>query len=319
MFEISKLKRQIERTWRSYAEQHEELKKRNAPQNQLDQLEASADFAVQENEHEIDWIVSTRLSHEARSLDVETPPLSNEEMWEHDAGGLRVWLTSKGRAHVRNLIHEERKRRFEGKSRWIPLLSIVLAIIGTITSLVALTVQRKSAEAAATAAGTARIGVELARKQLVGTMGAVVVFMPNFSASVINPVLENRGHVVSRNAHINFQWRIAPLNSLDTSIRQGTYSHTFPQLVVGGSVEPLDIDINLRQEFSEQRYTVRIEGTYDYDNGFEDRISENFCYFYLAHYRASMEDGGVESGGPSFWPCSNFAQKVRYVRAHLLR
>jgi hypothetical protein len=166
MFEISKLKRQIERIRRSYAEQREELKKKNAPQNQLDQLEAAADFAVQENEHEIDWIVSTRLSHEARSLDVETPPLSNKEMWEHDAGGLRVWLTSKGRAHVRNLIHEESKRRFEDKSRWIPLLSIVLAIIGTITSLVALTVQRKSAEAAATAAGTARISAELARDAL---------------------------------------------------------------------------------------------------------------------------------------------------------
>jgi hypothetical protein len=315
MFEISKLKRRIERIRRSYAEQHEELKKKNAPQNQLDQLEASADFAVQENEHEIDWIVSTRLSHEARSLDVETPPLSNKEMWEHDAGGPRVWLTSKGRAHVRNLIHEERKRRFEAKSRWIPLLSIVLAIIGTITSLVALTVQRKSAEAAATAAGTARIGVELARRQLVGTMGAVVVFMPSFSTTFIHPVLENRGHVVSRDAYITFRWGVAPLSNPEVFVRQGNYSNTIPQLI-GGFDKPLDIGIELGQEFAKQKYTVKIEGSYDFDNGFGDRISDTFCYFYLAHYRTVLQDGGIETGGLNFWSCADFAQKVRYIGTH---
>lgn len=319
MFEVCKLKLKIWRARRSFAPHREKLELKKAPPDEFEQLDIAEFEAVREIEKEIDIIESGRLFRQASHLDVATPPLSEKDMWQDEYGGRRIWLTPKGRAHVRKLIHEENTRRFEAKSRWIPLLSVLLGIISTSTALVALLQQKKSADAATTAAGTARIGVELARKQLVGTMGAVVVFMPNFSASVINPVLENRGHVVSRNAHINFQWRIAPLNNLDTSIRQGTYSHTFPQLVVGGSVEPLDIGINLKQEFSEQRYTVKIEGTYDYDNAFEDRISENFCYFYLAHYRASMEDGGVESGGPSFWPCSNFAQKVRYVRTHPLR
>jgi hypothetical protein len=48
-------------------------------------------------EKEINWIVSTRLCHEARSLDVETPPVNDEEMWYSDYGQ-RVWLTPKGRA-----------------------------------------------------------------------------------------------------------------------------------------------------------------------------------------------------------------------------
>jgi hypothetical protein len=317
MFEVIKLKRRIKSIERSYAKERDKLKNAKASQDDLGQLESSEFYAVRELDKEIDQIVGLRLSHEARSLDVETPPITDTEMWDEEFG--RRWFTSKGRAQVRKLIHEEKTRRFEAKSRWIPLLSVLLGIISTSTALVALLQQRKSVDAATTAAGTARIGVELARKQLVGTLGAVVVFMPNYSANVINPVLENRGHVISRNAHISFEWGIAPLNSLDTSIQQGTYSHTFPQLVVGGSVEPLNIGISLGQEFSMQRYTVKIEGTYDYDNGFEDRISENFCYFYLAHYRASMEDGGVESGGPGFWPCSNFAQKVRYVRTHHLR
>ena len=319
MFEVWKLNRKILSIQRAYAKDREDLEKKKAPRDEIDQLEAFQDFEVGDFEREIEIIVGNRLYREARSLDVDTPPLSEKEMWSQEEYGKRIWFTPKGRAHVRKLIHEERTRRFEAKSRWLPLLSVILAIISVLSSLVALNLQRKSAETAATAAGTARIGAELARRQLVGTLGAVVVFVPNYSASVINPVLENRGHVISRNAHIDFQWRIAPLNSPDTSIRQGTYSHTFPQLVVGGSVDPLNIGIYLGQEFSVQKYTVKIEGTYDYDNGFDDRISENFCYFYLAHYRASMEDGGVESGGPGFWPCSNFAQKVSYVRTHPVR
>jgi hypothetical protein len=83
MFDTWKLKRGIERIQRSYAKQREELKKQNAPKDKLDQLEASADFTIQENEQQIDWIVSTRLSHEATtSLDVEIPPPSDKDMWK---------------------------------------------------------------------------------------------------------------------------------------------------------------------------------------------------------------------------------------------
>lgn len=319
MFEVWKLKLKIWRLRRRYAPLHEALELKKAQPEEFEALEVEEFEAVSEIEKEIDIIESGRLFRRARHLDVETPPFSEKEMWQDEYGGRRIWFTPKGRARVRKLIHEEKTRRFEAKSRWVPLLSIVLAIIGTITGLVALTVQRKSAEAAATAAGTARINAELTRKQLVGTQQAIVVFSPNFSGSTINPVLENHGHVVSKNAHVNFRWGIAPLSNLDAFVQQGTYSQTISQLVIGGSNEPLDIGAKLGQEFSRQKYTVKIDGTYDFDNGFGDRFSNTFCYFYLAHYRASMEAGGVESGGPSFWPCSNFAQKVSYVRAHRIQ
>jgi hypothetical protein len=129
-------------------------------------------------------------------------------------------------------------------------------------------------------------------------------------------VLENRGHVVSRNAHINFRWGIAPLSNLDTFVRKGSYSKTIPQLVVGGFNEPVDIGIKLGYEFSEQKYTVKIEGSYDFDNGFGDRISDTFCYFYLGHYQARMEDGDIETGSPNFWTCTDFLPRLRYVRTH---
>jgi hypothetical protein len=85
-------------------------------------------------------------------------------MWQRDEYGQRVWLTPKGRAHVRKLIHEEKTRRFEAKSRWIPLLSVLLGIISTSTALVALLQQKKSADAATIAAGNTRIALELNRK-----------------------------------------------------------------------------------------------------------------------------------------------------------
>ena len=163
MFEVWKLKRQIQSIERKYAKERDELEKGNASADELEQLESSELYAIRELEKEIDQIVGLHLSHEARSLDVETPPVTDKGMWDEEFG--RIWFTSKGRAHVRKLIHEEKTRRFEAKSRWIPLLSVLLGIISTSTALVALLQQKKSADAATTAAGTARIGVELGLAQ----------------------------------------------------------------------------------------------------------------------------------------------------------
>jgi len=157
---------------------------------------------------------------------------------------------------------------------------------------------------------------DLVKKQIVGTMGAVVTLNPSFSGTKINPVLQNSGHVVSPNAHLYFRWNIASLYNLNTSIREGNYSHTVPQLVIGGFNEPVDIGTKLGQEFSAQKYTVKIEGTYDFDNGFGDRFTERFCFTYLGHFQDLTEDGGIENGGPGFWPCGSATEKIRWVKAH---
>jgi hypothetical protein len=166
MSALRQLKRRIKEIEYSYSEKRRQLEQENAASEKFQQLEFSMVSAIQEIENQIDWIESNRLSRKARSLDVVVPPLSDAGMWRREEFGPKIWLTQEGRAHVRNLIHEERKRRFEDMSRWIPLLSVILAIIGTLTSLVALTLQRKSADAATMAAGNTRIALETAANQL---------------------------------------------------------------------------------------------------------------------------------------------------------
>ena len=93
---------------------------------------------------------------------------------------------------------------------------------------------RNAADAAQKTLGEIQKQTTLIRQQLVGTMAAVVLFNPSLAGhkgEKLNPILENRGHVISPNAHIDFWWGTSKLSSLGTFIRQGHYSQTFPQLI----------------------------------------------------------------------------------------
>jgi len=142
MLKVWRLNWHLRSIRRSYAKQHKQLEKRKAPSDEFQELDADEYFDMQEVEKEIDAAVGNRLFHEARSLDVETPPISDEQMWFHDDENSRVWFTPKGRAHVRKLIDEEKARRFDVKTRWvtniiIPLAALLGGIMGAITGLVA--------------------------------------------------------------------------------------------------------------------------------------------------------------------------------------
>jgi len=150
-------------------------------------------------------------------------------------------------------------------------------------------------------------------------MGAVIVFSPSLSGNKLIPVLENHGHVVSPNAHINLEWRVAKLSDLNVALSKGEYSRTVPQVTVGGWSEPIDIGVTIGQEFSEQKYTVKIEGTYDFDNGFGDRFTENFCNVWLGHALTKPDTGGIENTGAGLIPCNLFEEKLRYFQSHRLK
>jgi hypothetical protein len=142
MFDIWRLKWQRWRIQQAYREDYKKLKENKAPADEFRQLDASEYFDTREIESVIDSRTSRRLTDQARSLDVETPPLSAKEMWIHHEDGERVWLSAKGRSQVRKLIDEEKARRFEVKTRWVtkiilPLAGILVGIIGAITGLVA--------------------------------------------------------------------------------------------------------------------------------------------------------------------------------------
>jgi hypothetical protein len=116
MFEVWNRTRELRRVQRAFAKDYKKLVKRKAPPEDFQELDASEYFEVREAEKAVEWAVGNRLHREARSLDVELPPYEDNQMWFHDEENSRVWLTSKGRAHVRKLIDEEKGRRFEVKT-----------------------------------------------------------------------------------------------------------------------------------------------------------------------------------------------------------
>ena len=94
-------------------------------------------------EREMDFVVGTRLHHEARKFDIETPPITDREMWTNDEEKQREFYTPKGRAYVRKLVDAEKARRFEVKTLWvtkliIPLVASLVGILGALTGLFAI-------------------------------------------------------------------------------------------------------------------------------------------------------------------------------------
>lgn len=209
---------------------------------------------------------------------------------------------------------------------YVEIVGIVCLIVYTVYTIKMYHANQTAALAAKSAAETASGNLTevqkqtlLMRQQIIGTSGAVVNFAPNIAGDKLYPVLENHGHVVSPNAHIKFQMSTAPLFDLNKMTLVGSYSETIPQLTVGGWNHPYDIGLNPGRDFINQKYTVKIEGTYDFDNGFGDRFTDKFCYLYLAHYLAKTDDGGTENGGPGFWPCDQFQEKLHFVRTRYVK
>ena len=144
MFDLWKLNFKLWRIKRKYFRLGRELEKTgDLDLTKREFLENGFYHETGHLEREVDKILGRDLFHEARRLDVETPPLANKEMWcsSRDGDSL-VWLTSKGRAHVRKQIDAEKARRFEVKTLWVtkfwlPLLAALVGILGALTGLVA--------------------------------------------------------------------------------------------------------------------------------------------------------------------------------------
>jgi hypothetical protein len=91
---------------------------------------------VQVNDFENNVLVTR-----AKKLDIDLPPVDDEEMWEQVMGWGKM-LTPKGRHHVRKLCDEEDTRRREIAAWWwkmiiLPGLSLAMGVMAAITGLVA--------------------------------------------------------------------------------------------------------------------------------------------------------------------------------------
>jgi aspartate/methionine/tyrosine aminotransferase len=127
---------------RSYAKKFKELRRRKVPSSELQEVSAEEHFDLKDIDEWIEQVLADRLRRQANSLDIELPDWPNKEMWQSSDDGEFVYLTNKGRAHVRRLVAEEKTRRFEVKTLWVtrfwlPLLAALVGIIGAITGLVA--------------------------------------------------------------------------------------------------------------------------------------------------------------------------------------
>jgi uncharacterized protein YneF (UPF0154 family) len=143
MFDLWKLKWRLWRIRRTTAKETEKLKTRKAPHYDFQQLDWDEQYAVQDAEKYFDFKEGQRLRKQAVALDVELPPTTDLPMWFDDTGESGfMWLTSKGRAHVRKLVDQEKERRFNVKTLWVtkfwlPLLAAIVGIIGALTGFFA--------------------------------------------------------------------------------------------------------------------------------------------------------------------------------------
>jgi hypothetical protein len=139
MLEGRKLRKERDATVKKFNKFINEALK-NGDKDLAKKIRGDRDFEVYEKEFEIESYESTRVVDVADRLDVELPASDEADSWilEPPKGKL---LSSKGRSIVRKRIHEEKVRRFELKSRWIQILTPILAalagVVGTVTGLVA--------------------------------------------------------------------------------------------------------------------------------------------------------------------------------------
>jgi len=148
MFYLWQFEHQLRKANKSFQKDYRAFLEQGHSEDEIESFIGKEYAKVLDAEKELDGAVGQLLLHEARSLDVGGPPAEDKTMWFQARGSKGFWLTSRGRAHVRKLIDEERGRRFEVKTRWVtklilPLLAALIGIIGAITGLVAVLQHKK--------------------------------------------------------------------------------------------------------------------------------------------------------------------------------
>jgi|SRR6267378_612755 len=139
--QLRKANKSFQKNYRAFLEQ-------GHSQDEIESFIGKEYAKVMDAEKELDGAVGQLLLHEARSLDVELPTIEDKTMWFEARGSERIWLSPRGRAHVRKLIDEEKGRRFDVKTRWVtkiilPLAGVLVGIIGALTGLVAVLQHKK--------------------------------------------------------------------------------------------------------------------------------------------------------------------------------
>ena len=111
------------------------------------QIAADCYLACQRIDDRIARFLDLEIRQDTQELDIALTSIEEKEMWHHDPDG-GVFLTSRGRLHLRKLVDAEKARRFEIKTLWVtkfwlPLLAALVGIIGALTGLAAVLQHKK--------------------------------------------------------------------------------------------------------------------------------------------------------------------------------
>lgn len=131
----------------SFLDERKRLRENHASSEEFMALDANEHYEIQGIESRIDFTLSLRVMGKARSLDVEIPPVSDQQMWAQDPDGEYRWLSVKGRAHVHKLIYEEQERRLELRAKrftvWAPLITALTGLAGVLLGIIAVLHNKK--------------------------------------------------------------------------------------------------------------------------------------------------------------------------------
>lgn len=178
---------------------------------------------------------------------------------------------------------------------------------------------KRATDAAKESSDAAAQQVKLMRQQLVGTQAAALKFSTSFNMQGFEVGFANIHDVAAIGTHVTV--RMTPV-SLPKGLPLGSSvmnEATVPRIEKD---KPFSRQWPVpwpQQEFRGQDWpgkrAVRAEGTYSYDDGFGNKVSQSFCTVWLPRFNIVMKAENAYGGGPV--ECEGLESTIRDVWARM--
>jgi hypothetical protein len=210
---------------------------------------------------------------------------------------------------------------------WAELVGLAFLILYTLFTAAIYCANQRAAEAAQNTLGEIQKQTKLIRQQLVGTLGAVVSISDPVSPSALGNNINisfgfrNYGHVNANK--FRFAVKIQVLSLADQKLigKQWSCDHEFAVITPTSEHTPTPSEHVFIQCFiagltnedlkaiRELNRTIAIDGTYTYENGFDEIKEESICLRYVPQVQTNR---GLE-GGNTFDTCDVFPKERDYL------
>ena len=125
---------------KDYRKDIAEAKKQKENKEKIEGLVNEEQFTYQEYQDEITSLVTDHLRLKARKLMIPLPDFGDENSWERSGFSNRYILTEKGIFDLKTKIRNEQK---ENLQLYLPWLTLMVGVIGSLTGLFAIILGRK--------------------------------------------------------------------------------------------------------------------------------------------------------------------------------